>query len=175
MQLSFTASNTFINSSIQLNVTIAGILFYISIYDIFNQRIPKFLVEICILNIILTCILRPLNINQELIIKHVIASITSFGVMQLISIISHKTTNKTLLGSGDAKLASLGGAILGLNGIWTAIAFAFIAAGIFSVVGQLTGLLKRWQPFPFAPFICIGIQSVWILGNDFWLVDGFVR
>ncbi|KGG17451.1 Prepilin peptidase [Prochlorococcus sp. MIT 0603] len=89
--------------------------------------------------------------------------------MATISLLSQKIFKKTLLGFGDAKVAALGGAWLGIDGIQIAMSAAFIAAGFFSLIGRISQRLKPWQAFPFAPFICFSIQSVWILDKGQWL------
>ena len=61
------------------------------------------------------------------------------------------------------------------DGNTAAIAMAFTSAAIFSFIGRISNKLKPWQPFPFAPFICISMQSVWILDKDFGIVQLFVR
>ena len=80
-----------------------------------------------------------------------------------------------MLRNGDVKLFAFGGALLGTNGNYAAIAIAFITAAMFSLVGRIFNRLKPWQAFPFAPFICISMQSVWILDKDLGIVEFFVR
>ena len=72
------------------------------------------------------------------------------------------------LGKGDAKLAAMGGAWLGLKGIAMALAIANVSGALFGVISFASGRLKWRQPFPFGPFIAIGIWGVWLCGPDWW-------
>ena len=120
-------------------------------------------------------IINPFNISYEQIANHLIATITAFTFMSFLSFIGTKITQRTLLGNGDVKLFAFGGALLGTNGNYAAIAIAFTTAAMFSLLGRLFNRLKPWQAFPFAPFICISMQSVWILDKDWGIVEFFVR
>ena len=120
-------------------------------------------------------IINPFNISYEQITNHLIATIAVFTFMSLISIIGKKIAKRTLLGNGDVKLFALGGALLGTSGNYAAIAMAFTTAALFSLIGRIFNKLKTWQAFPFAPFICISMQSVWILDKDWGIVEFFVR
>ena len=73
-----------------------------------------------------------------------------------------------VLGLGDSQLASVGGAWLGLAGVTAAICLAFISAAGVGLAGRLSGRLKPFQPFPFGPFISMGIWGVWIFGPNWW-------
>ena len=64
-----------------------------------------------------------------------------------------EATNKNMLGLGDAKIASLAGALLGLEEGIKVISIAFITAGIFTIISRILRKLKPWQACPFAPFI----------------------
>ena len=87
--------------------------------------------------------------------------------MKLISYATYRVTNRNMLGLGDAKVASLAGVLLGFEHGLAAIATAFITASIFTITGRAISKLKPWQAFPFAPFICFGIEIVWNLGIYF--------
>lgn len=69
------------------------------------------------------------------------------------------------LGLGDARLAAVLGAWLGLGGLGLAVGLAIVAGALFGVVGRLTGRLGPRQPFPFGPFLAAGGVLAW-LGGD---------
>ncbi len=109
-----------------------------------------------------------LELGLGLIINHILASLIALLVLQFASLISHKFYGKEVLGRGDAKLASLGGAWLGITGISISMVIAFIIGAIYAIAGIASGKLKRRQPFPFGPFIATGIWGVWLCGTNWW-------
>ncbi len=157
------------------NSLITIILISISIYDIDKMEVSNFILKFSAASLFIFLIINPFNISLEQVTNHLIATITAFTFMSLLSIIGKKITHRTLLGNGDVKLFALGGALLGINGNYAAIAMAFVTAAIFSLIGRIFNRLKPWQAFPFAPFICISMQSVWILDKDWGIVEFFVR
>ena len=72
------------------------------------------------------------------------------------------------LGLGDAKLAALLGAWLGLKGLVVACALAVILGACFGVIGRISGQLGSRQPFPFGPFLALGGLLSWIACDTFW-------
>ncbi len=95
----------------------------------------------------------------------ILAIVIGLIFMRLISKLSKLITGRNCLGLGDADLAALAGAWLGVQGMTTAISISFITAAIYSLVGFITGFLKPWEPFAFGPFIAGGIWGVWCLNN----------
>ena len=166
-------SYIFYNYIIDLLITV--ILICISIYDIDKMEVNNFILIFSVAILFIFLIINPFNISYEQIKNHLIATIIAFTFMRSLSIIGKKITQRTLLGNGDVKLFALGGALLGINGNYAAIAIAFITAAMFSLIGRIFNRLKPWQAFPFAPFICISMQSVWILDKDWGIVEFFVR
>ena len=75
------------------------------------------------------------------------------------------------LGLGDAKLAALLGAWLGLKGLGVAVGLAVLLGAVFGLVGRLSGKLAARQPFPFGPFLAFGGLLSWLACNQIW---GFV-
>jgi leader peptidase (prepilin peptidase)/N-methyltransferase len=88
---------------------------------------------------------------------------------EALSAIGAKLIGKPALGLGDAKLAALIGAWLGLVGVAICLALAVIGGAVVGSAGRLSGLLQRQQPFPFGPFLAMGAGLVWLLGNGPWL------
>ena len=72
------------------------------------------------------------------------------------------------LGLGDAKLAVLGGAWLGPGGIAAAMALAVVSGALVGSTAHLSGRLGPREPFPFGPFIALGIWLVWLTGPQWW-------
>ena len=169
----YDSSYTFNTYIINLIMTI--ILASISIYDIDKMEVSKFTLRLSTVILSTSLIINPFNISYEQITNHLIATITVFTFMSFLSIIGKRITQRTLLGNGDVKLFTLGGALLGTTGSYAAIAMAFTTAALFSIIGRIFNRLKPWQAFPFAPFICISMQSVWILDKDWGIVEFFVR
>ncbi len=169
------STSSYISNTYIINLMITIILASISIIDIDRMEVSNFMLKLSAVILFTFLIINPFNISYKQITNHLIATITVFTFMSLLSIIGKKITQRTLLGNGDVKLFALGGALLGTSGNYAAIAMAFTAAAIFSLVGRVFNRLKPWQAFPFAPFICISVQSVWILDKDWGIVEFFVR
>ena len=149
------------------------ILLLISIEDISKLIIPNYLClsGSCIGLIYIAIKLglkNPQNLLKEELI-HLAAGLSALIIMILIKIISEKITNRICLGLGDAKLSFMGGIWLGFNGILIVLMMSYLSAGLFSILGRLTIRIKKFQPFPFAPFISLFIYAVWILGEDWWI------
>ena len=75
---------------------------------------------------------------------------------------------KPALGLGDAKLAALLGAWLGLYAMALAVVLAFLSGALLGSALLLVGRLKRGQPFPFGPYLAAGGLAVWIGGAPWW-------
>ena len=169
------SASSYIFNTYIINLLITIILTTISIHDIDKMEVSNFTLKLSAAILFIFLIINPFNISYEQIKNHLIATITVFTFMSLLSIIGEKITQRTLLGNGDVKLFALGGALLGTSGSYAAIAMAFTTAALFSLIGRIFNRLKPWQAFPFAPFICISMQSVWILDKDWGIVEFFVR
>ena len=103
------------------------------------------------------------------LIEHLAASIYSLLLMLSIKLVSEKITKRKCLGIGDVKIASMGGAWLGLNGNLIALMMSFLSAGIVSFFARLSMRMKPYQSFPFAPYLCFFFFGVWVLGEDWWI------
>ncbi len=169
----YSSNNAHLIYTIDLSITI--LLIYISLYDIEYMAISNIALAIGTTMLLAFLIINLSNLSDKQIIDHLTASIALLTIAGLISLTTKKITQLTLLGYGDVKLFALGGALLGTEKAYAAFAIAFITAALFSFSARIANKLKPWQPFPFAPFICIAIQSVWILGKEFWIVQLFVR
>jgi leader peptidase (prepilin peptidase)/N-methyltransferase len=85
------------------------------------------------------------------------------------SALAERLLGKPALGLGDAKLAALLGAWLGLTGLGLATLLAVFCGALVGLIGLASGRLQRSQPIPFGPFLACGGLAVWCAGNDLWL------
>ncbi len=99
---------------------------------------------------------------------HMIGAALSLMALETLSALAEKALGLPALGLGDAKLAALGGAWLGVFGVAIAMAISVFSGAIVGSIGRLTGRLKPRQPFPFGPFIALGIWLVWLKGPNWW-------
>ena len=61
------------------------------------------------------------------------------------------------IGMGDVKLAAFAGLALGFTNVSPALLFMALGGGAFAVILLTTGLRKRGEPIPYAPFISAGV------------------
>lgn len=96
---------------------------------------------------------------------HLLACAVGLLGFEVTSAAAERLLGQPALGLGDARLAALLGAWLGLAGLGLAVGLAIVAGALFGVVGRLTGRLGPRQPFPFGPFLAAGGVLAW-LGGD---------
>ena len=99
---------------------------------------------------------------------HLIASVLALLLLEGLSALAERLLGQPALGLGDAKLAALGGAWLGPGGIAAAMAIAIAAGAVVGGTARLSGRLGPREPFPFGPFIALGIWLVWLTGPMWW-------
>ena len=109
------------------------------------------------------------GVARELVVQHLLAAGLGLVGFEAVSAIAQKLMGRPALGLGDAKLAALLGAWLGLTGLGVAVALAVFAGAIIGVLGRLSGRLGRHQPLPFGPFLAAGGLAVWLGGPDLWI------
>ena len=107
--------------------------------------------------------------GRELLLWHLLAASAGLLGFEATSALGQKALGKPALGLGDAKLAALLGAWLGLTGLGLSVMLSVFGGALFGVIGLLSGRLKRGQPFPFGPFLAGGGLAVWCAGHGFWL------
>ena len=105
----------------------------------------------------------------ELIGQHLLAAGLGLVGFEAVSALAQKLIGRPALGLGDAKLAALLGAWLGLTGLGVAVVLAVFAGAVIGVSGRLSGRLGRHQPLPFGPFLAAGGLVVWLGGPAFWI------
>ncbi|MEY3930029.1 MAG: hypothetical protein RLZZ516_1739 [Cyanobacteriota bacterium] len=107
--------------------------------------------------------------GREALLGHLLATSTGLLGFEAVSAAGARLLGKPALGLGDAKLAALLGAWLGLSGLGLALTLAVFSGAGFSLIGLLSGRLKRSQPFPFGPFLAGAGLALWVGGNGLWL------
>lgn len=108
-------------------------------------------------------------IAAALLFQHLLAAGVGLVGFETMSALAERLMGRPALGLGDAKLAALLGAWLGLTGLGLAVALAVLSGAVIGLAGRLSGRLGPGQPFPFGPFLASGGATVWLLGNGFWL------
>ena len=109
------------------------------------------------------------DFGRELIGQHLLAAGLGLVGFEAVSAIAQKLMGRPAMGLGDAKLAALLGAWLGLTGLGVTVLLAVFAGAIIGVLGRLTGRLGRHQPMPFGPFLAAGGLAVWLGGSALWI------
>ena len=109
------------------------------------------------------------GVAPELVVQHLLAAGLGLVGFEAVSAIAQKVMGRPALGLGDAKLAALLGAWLGLTGLGVAVVLAVFAGAIIGVLGRLSGKLGRHQPLPFGPFLAAGGLAVWLGGPAVWI------
>jgi len=107
--------------------------------------------------------------GRALLVDHLLAAGIGLLGFELVSNLAERLMGRPALGLGDAKLAALLGAWLGLAGLGAAVVLAVFGGALVGGIGRLSGRLGRHQPFPFGPFLAAGGIAVWLSGPALWL------
>jgi leader peptidase (prepilin peptidase)/N-methyltransferase len=107
--------------------------------------------------------------GRLLLFHHLLAAAAGLLGFEAVSALAERLIGRPALGLGDAKLAALLGAWLGLTGLGLSVALAVFAGALLGLLGRITGRLARHQPFPFGPVLTAAGSAVWLLGHGFWL------
>ena len=107
--------------------------------------------------------------GRSLVLWHLLAASAGLLGFEATSAMAQRLLGKPALGLGDAKLAALLGAWLGLTGLGLSVLLAVFSGALVGVVGLASGRLQRGQPLPFGPFLVAGGLTVWCTGNHLWL------
>ena len=106
------------------------------------------------------------SLNFDLTINTFSGAIVGFLIFYSLSFIGKFLFNKPVLGGGDAKLAALLGAWLGIKGLLITIWFSFNTAGIFVIIGLIFKKITLNQKIPFGVFLVTSGLLVWHFGNE---------
>jgi leader peptidase (prepilin peptidase)/N-methyltransferase len=105
---------------------------------------------------------------SAVLLNHLLAASVGLLALEGLSAVAERMLGQPALGLGDAKLAAVAGAWLGLSGLLVAMAIAVFSGALFGSIGRLSGRLGPRQPFPFGPFIAFGIWLTWLGGPEWW-------
>lgn len=108
-------------------------------------------------------------VGREVLLHHLLAAGVGLLGFEGVSGLAQLLIGKPALGLGDAKLAALVGAWLGLTGLGLTVVLAVFGGALVGGLARLTGRLGRQEPFPFGPFLAAGAALVWLTGHDPWL------
>jgi leader peptidase (prepilin peptidase)/N-methyltransferase len=111
-----------------------------------------------------------IELARTLLLHHLLAATVGLLGFEAVSAGAEKLIGRPALGLGDAKLAALLGAWLGLTGLGLTVVLAVFSGAVVGLAGRLSGRLGRHEPFPFGPFLAAGGAAVWLVGNQPWLV-----
>ena len=109
------------------------------------------------------------DVGRSVLFHHLVAAGAGLLGFEAVSALAQRLIGKPALGLGDAKLAALLGAWLGLTGLGLAVVLAVFGGAVVGGLARLTGRLGRHQPFPFGPFLAAGGALVWLAGHGPWL------
>ncbi|SBO41967.1 A24 family peptidase [Cyanobium sp. NIES-981] len=108
-------------------------------------------------------------VGKALVFHHLLAAGAGLLGFEAVSALAERLIGKPALGLGDAKLAALLGAWLGLTGLGLTVVIAVTSGAAVGLAGRLSGRLGRHDPMPFGPFLAAGGAGVWLLGHGPWL------
>ena len=106
--------------------------------------------------------------GAALMLSHLLGASAALLVLEGLSALAEKALGQPALGLGDAKLAALGGAWLGFQGVAIAMLLAIVGGAVIGSLARISGRLGPREPFPFGPFIATGIWLVWLQGPNWW-------
>ena len=147
-----------------IGLPLVGLLLPLVLIDLDHMWLPE---SLCRWGVLLG-LMASVTGGAPVFADHMIGAALSLMALETLSALAEKALGQPALGLGDAKLAALGGAWLGVFGIAIAMAISVFSGAIVGSIGRLTGRLKPRQPFPFGPFIALGIWLVWLKGPNWW-------
>lgn len=106
---------------------------------------------------------------RELLLDHLLAAAVGLLALEALSGLGALLLGRPALGLGDAKLAAMLGAWLGLGGLLLTLLLAFVMGAFVGSVARLVGRLGPLQPFAFGPFLAAAGVVIWLGGVDPWM------
>ena len=101
----------------------------------------------------------------DLFLDKLLAMIIIFFIMYSISYISFKLFKINSLGFGDIKLSSISSIWLGIEMTIISLCISFLLSALYSLHRIITNRFRRFDQYPFAPFLSIGIFISWVLAK----------
>jgi leader peptidase (prepilin peptidase)/N-methyltransferase len=108
-------------------------------------------------------------VARGLLLDHLLAAALGLLGFEALSALAERLMGRPALGLGDAKLAALLGAWLGLVGLGLTVWLAVLGGAVLGAAARLSGRLGPRQPFPFGPFLAFAGLAVWLAGERWWL------
>ena len=101
-----------------------------------------------------------------------VGAASGFALFYLAYLLGNRLFGPGALGFGDVTLATMLGAMLGIQVIF-ALVLGIMLAGLWSVLGLLSGRLTRRTSFAYGPFLSVAGMFMVIWGNRFfdWYVN----
>lgn len=107
--------------------------------------------------------------GRSVLLHHLLAAAAGLLGFEATSALAERLIGKPALGLGDAKLAAMLGAWLGLLGLGAVVLLACFAGAAVGSLGRLSGRLAPHQPFAFGPFLALAGMVIWCTGANPWL------
>ena len=101
----------------------------------------------------------------DLFLDKLLAMLIIFFIMFSISYISFKLFKINSLGFGDIKLSSISSIWLGIEMTIISLCISFLLSALYSLHRIITNRFRRFDQYPFAPFLSIGIFISWVLAK----------
>ena len=103
--------------------------------------------------------------SMDSILDNLLAMLIIFFIMFSISYISFKLFKINSLGFGDIKLSSISSIWLGIEMTIISLCISFLLSALYSLHRIITNRFRRFDQYPFAPFLSIGILISWVLAK----------
>jgi leader peptidase (prepilin peptidase)/N-methyltransferase len=106
--------------------------------------------------------------SLNVLMTRIIGVVVGLWGLELIAFCGSLSFGRTAMGAGDAKLAAMLGAWLGLGGVALS---GFLACALGAVLGGgaiVVGWRDRQQPMPFGPFLALGAMMALFWGEIIW-------
>ena len=155
-----------------LNLLAGGLLLLwllpLALIDLITLRLPESLCRWGLLTGLALTLVAVLLLPEQagLLRWHLLACVVGLLGFEATSALAERLLGQPALGLGDARLAALLGAWLGLGGLGLAVALAIVGGALFGVAGRLSGRLGPREPFPFGPFLAAGGMLAWLGGDS---------
>ena len=101
----------------------------------------------------------------DLFLDNLLAMLIIFFIMYSISYISYKLFKINSLGFGDIKLSSISSIWLGIEMTIISLCISFLLSALYSLHRIITNRFRKFDQYPFAPFLSIGIFISWVLAK----------
>jgi prepilin signal peptidase PulO-like enzyme (type II secretory pathway) len=145
-----------------------AVLILIFVIDVEHKLVLHVITfPVTVMSLLATLVLTDITLLQSLV-----GAVAGFLFFYIAFLIGGRLFGPGALGFGDVTLSMTMGAMLGFQRIFFALIAGILFAGVWSIVGLLTGKIGRRSYFAYGPFLATGglIMIVW--GNQVydWLI-----